>query len=186
MLDEWHALSTALTERLLWTMSVFRCFLSDVHCTSENCKENVKIIVNEEVVQVFENLNLKFVYFQSEIILRWGGGKWSGNKHLPKSLSPGHFSRNDGCQDGAVKLIYTVLKKLNTSEKTFLATGKWRSLRHFNQVNLGITAMHFPTRNYMKKQIKQNGSPNAMITLGEGAGMIACQLGYYIHTFPSF
>lgn len=152
----------------------------------ENCKENVKIIGNEEVVQVFENLNLKFVYFQSEIILRWGGEKWSGNKQLPKSLSPGHFSRNDDCQDRAVKLIYTVLKKLNTSERTFLATGKWWSLRHFNQVNLGITAMHFPTRNYMKKQIKQNGSPNAMITLGEGAGMIACQLGYYTHTFPSF
>lgn len=35
----------------------------------------------------------------------------------------------------------------------------------------------------MKKQIKQNGSPDARITLGEGAGMIACQLGYYTHTY---
>lgn len=153
---------------------------------TENCKENVKIMINQEIVQVFENLDLKSVYFQSEITLRWGKGEWSGDKHLPKSLSPGHFSGNDDCQAGAVKLIYTVLKKLNTSEGTFLATRKWRSLRHFNQVNLGITAMHSPTRNYMKKQIKQNGSPNARITLGEGAGMIACQLGYYTHTFPSF
>lgn len=40
----------------------------------ENCKENVIIVVYQEVVQVFENLNLKSVYFQSEIILCWGGG----------------------------------------------------------------------------------------------------------------
>lgn len=89
----------------------------------ENCKENVKIMVNQEVVQVFENLNLKLVYFQSEIMLRWGGGvKWKLTSTIePESWS---FLTDDDCQAGAVKLIYTVLKKLNTSERTFLATGK--------------------------------------------------------------
>lgn len=43
--------------------------------------------------------------------------------------------------------------------------------------------MHFPIRNYMKKQIKQNGSPSDGLTLGEGDGMIACQLGHPTHTF---
>lgn len=44
---------------------------------------------------------------------------WSVNKNLFNACSCDNFSCNDECQKVAVKLIYTILKKLNTWEITF-------------------------------------------------------------------
>lgn len=46
-------------------------------------------------------------------------GIWSVNKNLSNACSCNNFSQNDECQKVAVKLIYDVLKKLNTWEITF-------------------------------------------------------------------
>lgn len=46
-------------------------------------------------------------------------GIWSVNKNLFNACSCNNFSQNDECLEVEVKLIYSVLKKLNTWEITF-------------------------------------------------------------------
>lgn len=72
------------------------------------------------MVQVSKNLIfIKFAMVSSKLNNSTMSRIWSVNKNLFNARSCNNFPQNDEYQKVAVKLIYTVLKKLNTWEITF-------------------------------------------------------------------